>query len=122
MQQTDPVTNENSWRKVESALVGAIMGKALEDEEVRPPETHIEPPKRPARAALQPRPPRSATQADIHHLDKMVAVLRDELELHRTEVQRLHVLLRRGTSGEPRYVRRQGGDAWWRKFWLRAGY
>ena len=122
MQQTDPVINENSWRNVESALVSAIMGKALEDEEVRPPETHIEQPERPVRASLQPRPPRPATQADIHHLDKMVAVLRDELELHRTEVQRLHVLIRREASGEPRYVRRQGGDAWWRKFLLRAGY
>ena len=122
MQQTDPVTNENSWRNVESALVSAIMGKALEDEEVRPPETHIEQPERPVRASLQPRPPRPATQADIHHLDKMVAVLREELQNHRTEVQRLHVLMRRETSSEPRYVRRQGGDAWWRKFWLRAGY
>ena len=121
MRQTDPVTDENSWRNVESALVSAIMGKALEDEEERPPERHMEPPERPVRPLLQPGPPKTATQADIHPLDRMVAVLREELELHRTEVKQLHVLMRREASGEPRYVRRHG-DAWWRRFWLRAGY
>lgn len=120
MQQTGPVIGENSWHNVESALVSAIMGKALEDEEVRPPETHVEPSERPVRAALQPRPPRPATQADIHHLDKMVAVLREELQSHRTEVQRLHVLMRREPTSEPSYVRRHEGDTWWRKFWLRS--
>ena len=121
MQQTDPATNENGWHNVESALVSAIMGKALNEDEERPPERHSEPPEMPVRASLRPRPPKKATQADIHHLDKMVAVLREELELHRSEVQRLHVLMRRESSGESRYVRRQG-DTWWRKFWLRAGY
>ena len=121
MQQTDSVTNENNWRNAESALVNAIMGKALNEEEERPPERHTVPPERPVKALLQPGPPKTATQADIHHLDKIVSVLREELELHRSEVQRLHVLMRREVSGEPRYVRRQG-DAWWRRFRLRAGY
>ena len=121
MQQTGPVINEQSWQNVESALVSAIMGKALNAEEERPPERHVEPPKAPVRASLQPRPPKSATQADIHHLDKMVAVLRDELELHRSEVQRLHVLMRREAGSEPRYIHRPG-DTWWRKFWLRTSY
>jgi hypothetical protein len=121
LQQTNPVTNEHNWRKVESALVSAIMGKALNEEDERPPERHVEPLERPVKSSLQPRPPKKATQADIHHLDKMVAVLREELALHRSEVQRLHVLMRREAGGESRYLRRHG-DTWWRKFWLRAGY
>ena len=118
MQQAGPVTNEHNWQKMESALVSAIMGRAAEEEK-RPSERHIEPPQRPIRPPLQPRPPSQATQADIHHLDKMVAVLREELELHRTEVQRLHMLMRREASVEPRCDRHQS-DAWWRKFLSRA--
>ena len=121
MQQTDRVTNNGSWQDMESALVSAIMGKAMEDESAKPPEKYIEPPDRPAKVSLQPRPPGPATQADIHHLDKMVAVLRDELELHRSEVQRLHVLMRREAGSEPGYIRRPV-DTWWRKFWLRTSY
>ena len=117
MQQAGMVTSEHNWQKMESALVSAIMGKALEEEE-RPSVRHIEPSERPIRPSLQPRPPNPATQADIHHLDKMVAVLREELEIHRTEVQRLHTLMRREASGGPRYDRHQS-DAWWRRLLLR---
>ncbi len=119
MQLTGTVTNEYNWQKTESALVSAIMGKALEEED-RPSQRNIEAPERPFRPPLQPRPPRPATQADIHHLDKMVAVLREELELHRTEVQRLHTLMRREAVAEARYDR-HGSDAWWRRLLLRAG-
>ena len=121
MQQTDLVNDDNSWRNVESALVGAIMGKALEIGEERPSQRHVEPPETPVRASLQPKPPSPATQADIHHLDKMVAVLREELELHRSEVQRLHMFMRREASDEARYARRPS-DTWWRRLLLRPGY
>jgi hypothetical protein len=108
------------WRSEESALISAILGTAehreLEEESL---ERWMEPVQDALEKSLLPEPPKSATQTDIYHLDRMVVMLTEELRLHRRAIQELHALVRQAKADllpslSPSQRHR---EPWWRR-WL----